>query len=299
MATLSHIGDQNGRGSSGTVYSYCNGLLVVRDVHRTQPPRFVGSTRGGISAFSPGSALRLRRYLRECVAEYSVMVTLTYPCGYPSDGRTVKEHLRRFLQEYRRECYRSGCDERAWSAFWFLEFQGRGAPHFHIFATDGVRKEWVSQTWFRIVGSEDLRHLRAGTKIESIREGRRGIVSYAAKYAAKNEQKQVPEDYEHVGRFWGVSGLRALMAASCYVESRHAPDIAPHRVKLFDKVAELVRLKQASVVVRSQGTVVVFVKSVPGHVAVERIMNVLTSKSVAIGVSSYQEWLFQDAEVVV
>lgn len=40
------------------------------------------------------------------------------------------------------------------------------------------------------------------------------MCSYATKYAAKIEQKQVPDSFRDVGRFWGVWGLRKTLAAT-------------------------------------------------------------------------------------
>lgn len=57
------------------------------------------------------------------------MVTLTYPGGWETvapDGPTVKGHLTSLFKRF----------ERAWGTpwmgIWKLEFQGRGAPHFHL-----------------------------------------------------------------------------------------------------------------------------------------------------------------------
>ncbi|WP_462273673.1 rolling circle replication-associated protein [Methanohalophilus sp.] len=129
------------------------------------------------------------------------MITLTYPGQYTSDGATVKGHLRAFLQALRRV-------NNDVSYLWFLEFQKRGAPHFHVL-TRGIqitkeRKEWVSKRWYAIVGSKDERHLRAGTRTESVRK-KDGAKRYAVKYAYKMKQKRVPEGYRNVGRFWGHS----------------------------------------------------------------------------------------------
>jgi hypothetical protein len=49
---------------------------------------------------------------------------------------------------------------------------------------------------------------RTSTKFERLRCKRGGMLSYARKYAAKQEQKEVPSDYMGVGRFWGVRGDR-------------------------------------------------------------------------------------------
>jgi hypothetical protein len=157
------------------------------------------------------------------------MVTLTYPFGFPSNGAIVKEHLRRFLQELKRDQERhnlvTGSSEKH-SSFWFLEFQNRGAPHFHIFTTYANvprgTNNWVAETWYRIVNSEDIRHLQAGTRTEFLRAGRAGTISYAAKYAVKQYQKAVPANYENVGRFWGISGRRSVMSAATYVSRADA-----------------------------------------------------------------------------
>ncbi|MFJ9448653.1 hypothetical protein ACIRRH_43740 [Kitasatospora sp. NPDC101235] len=67
--------------------------------------------------------------LFEIPGRIPAMVTLTYPGEWESvagDGKEVKRHLVTFLKRY----------ERAWGGrivgVWKLEFQRRGAPHFHI-----------------------------------------------------------------------------------------------------------------------------------------------------------------------
>jgi hypothetical protein len=94
---------------------------------------------------------------------------------------------------------------------WFLEFQQRGAPHFHIL-TDwplpknrGNKVLWysrIAKRWYDIVDSGDEKHLQAGTRTETLRS-KEGGARYAVKYAQKMKQKKVPQGYEDVGRFWG------------------------------------------------------------------------------------------------
>ncbi|GAG60722.1 unnamed protein product [marine sediment metagenome] len=141
------------------------------------------------------------------------MITLTYPCVYPSDGKLVKRQLRAFLKFalchlFPRE---ENCERIAY--LWFLEFQARGAPHIHIlldarvptsFDHTRIIRERVSAAWYRIVDSGDPAHLAAGTRCEAIREPD-GAAHYAVKYAHKMRQKAVPSDYQNVGRFWGHS----------------------------------------------------------------------------------------------
>jgi len=211
-------------GKNGTIYKTTGSLLIISECSKMVPRQFEDSARSVIDGFSAGSGRRMRSYLRECLAEYSYMCTLTYPGFFPSDGPSVKEHLRRFCQELKRYQAKRGGDPERFSAFWFLEFQERGAPHFHLFLTDQFPAKWIASTWYFIVRSDDHRHLQAGTRIESIRSGHKGIMAYASKYAAKQEQKVVPEGYEKVGRFWGVYGRRAVMSAATWVDVRAAKE---------------------------------------------------------------------------
>ena len=62
----------------------------------------------------------------------------------------------------------------------------------------------MSRNWFEIVGSKDLKHFRAGTRVEELRSVK-GAFSYAAKrYLGKTEERSELEIKP--GRFWGVIG---------------------------------------------------------------------------------------------
>ena len=159
----------------------------------------------------------MRRFLRTCIPVYTVMATLTYPGEFPGDGRTVKRHLDAFVKRAFRYIDADG----DWalqprSIFWFLEFQQRGAPHFHLFLNFPIPRQIVAQWWFEIVTSGDERHLLAGTRIEALYHGRYGTISYATKYAAKLEQKEVPPNFVNCGRFWGIYGDRRCLAATIF-----------------------------------------------------------------------------------
>jgi hypothetical protein len=67
---------------------------------------------------------------------------------------------------------------------------------------------WVSRNWFDVVGSNQIRHFQAGTRVEKL-NGVRGAFAYAAKrYVAKKED--LPEMEFKPGRFWGVIGRKNL-----------------------------------------------------------------------------------------
>jgi hypothetical protein len=107
------------------------------------------------------------------------------------------DHWRRMRQWFVRQGQKSG--------LWFKEFQARGAPHFHVFLTGPIPHEAVAEAWYRIVASGDIRHLWAGTRVEALRNPS-AAGTYAAKCASKTRQKDVPEEFLAVGRFWGVWG---------------------------------------------------------------------------------------------
>lgn len=178
------------------------------------------SVRGDVDAFSKRSASRMSRYLRSCTSDYRYFVTLTYP-NDESTWFGYRNHFRAFIERARRSGYVGPTS----SLFWFVEFQKRGAPHFHIFSTCHIGKHWLSKNWYEVVGSGDRKHLNSGTNIERIRGGRDACRSYARKYAAKNDQKTVPALLEGkklnkrgdlvkcTGRWWGVVGVRSVVAA--------------------------------------------------------------------------------------
>lgn len=153
------------------------------------------SKRGRVLELSRKSKAHMVETARN-VTGLVAMLTLTYPAEFPCDGKLVKKHL---------ELIRKWLLYRGIGAFWFLEFQKRGAPHFHLFTNGTVDIQDLSRAWFKIVGSGDEKHLWAGTSVEMIRKPH-AIATYAAKYAAKADQKLVPAGYESVGRFWGNFG---------------------------------------------------------------------------------------------
>ena len=161
-------------------------------------PATSGGKRQGIVELTRDSLSRMVFLLQNTSTVFCSMVTLTYPGNYESDGKVVKGHLNRFLSWARTQGFGL--------YVWFMEFQKRGAPHFHILFEHDVTPKMadVSERWYRAVGSGDERHRRAGTRTELLRSTD-GAARYAAKYASKIEQKRVPVEYVNVGRFWGAS----------------------------------------------------------------------------------------------
>jgi len=193
--------------------------------------------RGNIRSMSHGSAQRMRAYLRECTADYRNMVTLTYPAGHGYIGGQCKRDLKVFMQRVGRYLQARGTNPRCESTFWFMEFQKRGAIHFHLFTTWDIEKLVLSKIWYEVAGTDDVRHLYAGTRVERLRSGMDGARSYAAKYAAKSVQKIVPENFGWTGRFWGVFGSRNTVSADTLLSHKTIKN--PEIKEQFDELLTL------------------------------------------------------------
>jgi len=161
----------------------------------------VGGERGAVRAFSKASRRRMLQFLHMIDRERSGMplfVTLTYPGEWPGDPHRWKRDLHVWLLRLRRKMPAAWC-------VWRLEPQQRGAPHYHllVFGVPRLSIEWLSRTWYEVVGSGDERHLRAGTQVQQVASWRR-VIGYAAKYLAK-EAADLPAEWRAgVGRWWGV-----------------------------------------------------------------------------------------------
>ena len=162
-----------------------------------------GGVRSKVKEFSKASRQNLLFTAFNARAEFKTFVTLTYPNTFPCDGATVKAHLNSFLSALRfRVQTETGGPFRY---MWAMEFQKRGAPHLHILIETTIPKGWLSKEWYQVVGSGDVKHLKAGTSIEKCRDDKGAGFYMARHYGAKAEQKAVPSEFLNVGRFWGSS----------------------------------------------------------------------------------------------
>lgn len=157
--------------------------------------------RGRITTFSRASRRRLLNLVNSVNRERAplpTLVTLTYPSTWPKSPRVWKKQLDNFRSRLVRRYGKV-------PAVWRLEYQRRGAPHFHLLVFVELEMDdlipFVSRSWYEVVGSGDERHLAAGTRCERVRSWR-GAVSYAAKYLGEPERLQL--DQEPPGRVWGV-----------------------------------------------------------------------------------------------
>jgi hypothetical protein len=91
-------------------------------------------------------------------------------------ARTAKEYLFTFLKRWRRKY-------PTLSGIWKLEFQKRGAPHFHLILYNAgyISKDSIRDSWGHVIGQD-----KPFTRIERITNYRQGM-AYVAKYLGKVE----------------------------------------------------------------------------------------------------------------
>ena len=159
-------------------------------------------TRGKITTWSKKSQHRFKlslAKLRQDKLSDGLEITLTYPKVFPNanDHETYKRHLL---------CFNLWLRRRNMAGAWKLEFQSRGAPHFHILALPKTKLKGLSkfrkelaEYWYKLVDSKDEKHLKAGTSCGPI-ESSEGIISYMAQYLGKEDQI-LPDNF--TGRYWG------------------------------------------------------------------------------------------------
>jgi len=175
----------------------------------------VGGDRGDVWGFSAASRGRLMRLLarvdwgallpsgscRFRRSQRAHFVTLTYPESYPGDWQVWKAHLKAFLMRLQRRFP----DLRG--VLWKLEFQERGAPHFHLLTVfDGSRdvvsfRRWVLRSWFEVCKTGDDAHGRSGTSVEQVYGPASKLMAYMTKYLAKPGLAPC-----QTGRVWGLWG---------------------------------------------------------------------------------------------
>jgi hypothetical protein len=196
------------------------------------PARGGGGKRKDIYQLSDKSVRNLKFYLRNVMHLMDSISSVTYPDDFPRDGTIIKKHIDILGKRLARKGIKF---------VWVMEFQKRGAGHFHIFTTQPLDRQWLAQAWYEIVGSGDPNHLKAGTSVQYIVEdddprlepdrarykaekakgnsnakrnfiSRSEAISYMVAYYKKESQKKVPFGFHMPGRFWSTS--RGLLQCS-------------------------------------------------------------------------------------
>lgn len=179
-------------------------LSIYPDMIRIKSPSFTRDREVGrrreIKEFSRASRKRLFEMMHQLIFERLSFVTLTYPATWPGDGKEIKKHLRRFRARIERKFGKL-------RVLWRMEYQKRGAPHFHLLLMDApfICKLWLSKVWYQCVGSKDPKHFRYGTRIEAVaKKGENGkIAAYVGKYVGKVSEESEGKKHGWSGRYWG------------------------------------------------------------------------------------------------
>lgn len=213
------------------IATFQGSLVKFRPVNynKMENPKPLGK-RGKVTEFSRksrGRMLELAARLRGDVG--CDFITLTYPdCIIPHSTEVLQSHLRAFLERLRR------LDPNA-SALWRIEietrksgvFEGFAAPHIHlaVFGSDKIIEPserhaydgWVYDAWKDITDYEVVSNLQGINDLirtDHVKvDGKRGIMYYISKYAAKMSEASSPlvyVPYLHAGRFWGVFNKACL-----------------------------------------------------------------------------------------
>lgn len=174
-----------------------------------------GGKRGKCVGFSPASRLRMKKSLAKLNLKdkYSFFITLTYPEKYITDMHLSKRDLDVFRKAFARE-FKSFI-----GGYWRLEYQQRGAPHYHMLLISEKpvsRKKiikFIARRWPDIVRTSYLReggnekeyrehyekHKKSGHNVQFMKS-REMVTNYISKYISKVDNTVLPDG---TGRMWG------------------------------------------------------------------------------------------------
>jgi len=172
--------------------------------------------RGIIRVFSRAARRRLLRFMARLKTRKirASFITLTF--SKVVSNERAKTVFKRFVMRLRRRFSLA-------SAIWRMEFQERGAIHFHLLAFNVPfwKQSELQQTWEACTEENQ--------SIVDIRlvHGAKSIMSYIAKYIAKSDETSLEDvSYQHVdedtgeipkmGRFWGWINKNALPLGQKY-----------------------------------------------------------------------------------
>ncbi len=176
---------------------------------KPQPPNREGTEIQGFSK-KARSHLRFTASNATTLAHCAQFVATYHDC-WPINGKELKRQLNLFLTRLRKKI-------PFLDYLWITEFQVRNAPHFHIYLNVEASEEnrrMIGQIWHEIAGYGDEKH--RWWHVDRVEQnGQSALIpwdmnaGYICKYLDKEHQKEVPEGFQSVGRWWGNS--RGLIA---------------------------------------------------------------------------------------
>lgn len=181
-------------------------------------PAIQSAKRKEVIGFSQKSRKRLLDLLHMIEFENVSLVTLTYPKEYPTDWKAHKAHLRAMRARLERKFGKL-------RVVWRLEFQKRGAPHYHLVIFDApfLDAQYLSKVWAKVTKSDDANHAKIGVDVKraSVKEGGR-VLSYVCKYVAKIFSDPTSVVHARTGRIWGRWNIEKPVPISIALTTRKA-----------------------------------------------------------------------------
>lgn len=205
------------RGAKGvsTLKMTFQGRLVKAQVitkgHQPNTHKHKRSTITDFSAQSRGRLFELFNSLK--LNRRATFVTLTYPTCAVNQS-SAKKHLRAFFKRLER-LYKN----RVITGIWRMEFQERGAIHFHIifFGLPFIHKTTIASLWSSVTAT-----YAPFTRIEGV-SGHDKLINYVAKYVGKVNKEEIDgfnsltylsayqfQQGETIGRVWGYINKKDL-----------------------------------------------------------------------------------------
>lgn len=234
-----------------------------------------GGKRGSITQWTSASRLRWMRLLAK--VQWSTLpqplwITLTYhgPDGYwPADPY---RHLHQWLQTIQ-------SNHGPMHYVWRLQWQARGAPHFHLvlwppnssnFFCKRAYRQSLAYSWHEIADPTSKPHRTYGAKIEPL-ESYRHAARYIARYVAKESSQDVATGS---ARRWGHSRNLPVANALVLESSLHTAQLIRRIVRRYVRSQARDR-RRADRYVMGHSQIHVFM---PAHVAVQIIDHVLAQE---------------------
>lgn len=155
--------------------------------------------RADVVGFSRASRKRLMQLFASidstALLGETMFVTLTYHREWPEDPADWKSQLQKFFRKLERKYGQHGI-------IWRLEYQKRGAPHWHLMIVGETRIDvaWARSAWGRIAHQASEYQGAYSVDVELLDTVEKAEV-YLAKYLAKNADGTIPAK---AGRMWGV-----------------------------------------------------------------------------------------------
>jgi len=165
-----------------------------------------GGIRSRIQGFTRRSRHSLMRTINRInTAQVGPMGFLTFTYHENWQERDVKRDLDLYFKRLRRRF-------PGLSYVWRLEYQRRGAPHFHVlifFPTNQVLdiedEALLADHWHQVVDEGNIHHAKHGTKVKIFEDSFEGVRIYTMKYCTKMKEGGTVTLEGYTGSYWGKS----------------------------------------------------------------------------------------------